>query len=85
MQEKIDLARDNYANVANNETRARLLWQLDQAWQMPIRKFQTSVDQTGYGVQAEGDTRPGSMPSWLASFFRNSSFVKLLFAKRLTS
>jgi general secretion pathway protein D len=59
MQEKINLARDNYANVANNETRSRLLWQLDQAWQMPIRKFQTGIEQNVYGPQgdAEGTAR----------------------------
>jgi general secretion pathway protein D len=48
MQEKINLARDHYAEAANRETRSRLLWQLDQAWQMPVRKFQTKIDSDVY-------------------------------------
>ena len=40
-QEKVNKARDDYANVAYNETRSRMLWQLDSAWQSPVRKFNT--------------------------------------------
>jgi general secretion pathway protein D len=32
------------------------LWQLDQAWQMPVRKFQTTLDTTIYGQQGEEGT-----------------------------
>jgi general secretion pathway protein D len=38
-QEQVDLKRDHYADAAYNETRGRLLWQLDSKWAMPVRKF----------------------------------------------
>jgi general secretion pathway protein D len=53
MQEKINLARDNYANAAFNETRSRMLWKLDSAWQMPVRKF--NLDQETFIYQNDQD------------------------------
>lgn len=45
MQEKINVARNQYAEVGYNETRGRMLWQVENAWQSPVRKF-TSQDST---------------------------------------
>jgi len=57
MQEKINLERDHYANVAYQETRSRLMWKLDQAWEMPIRKFGLTTDTSiPTGKQAESGT-----------------------------
>ncbi|MEO8353898.1 MAG: type II and III secretion system protein, partial [Chthoniobacteraceae bacterium] len=44
MQEKIDLAKDNYAVVAQRESRGRMIWQVDQAWAMPVRKFGREIE-----------------------------------------
>lgn len=43
-QEKVNVARDQYANAAYNETRSRMIWQLDNAWQSPVRKFNTQAE-----------------------------------------
>jgi general secretion pathway protein D len=40
MQEKIDAARDHYADNAYNETRGRRLWQVTKGWEIPPRKYQ---------------------------------------------
>jgi len=37
--EKVNQERDHYANLSYQETRSRLMWKLDQAWESPIRKF----------------------------------------------
>jgi general secretion pathway protein D len=44
MLEKINLARDNAAIAGYNETRSRLLWELDKRWAMPVRKFQAAPE-----------------------------------------
>jgi general secretion pathway protein D len=38
-QEDINLKRTQYAEVAYNETRSRMLWQVQNAWQSPVRRF----------------------------------------------
>lgn len=45
-QEKVNLARDNYAVSAYNETRSRALWKVDKAWENPVRKYGTSAAPT---------------------------------------
>src|SRR4030095_14667549 len=50
-QEKVNLARDNYALSGYNEARSRAMWKLDQAWANPVRKFGL---QPG-GVIVQGD------------------------------
>ncbi len=47
MQEKINLARDDYSNVARRETRSRAMWLVDQAWALPVRKFGLEVGEAG--------------------------------------
>ncbi len=53
MQEKINLARDNYALSAYNEARSRAIWKLDDAWGNPVRKFGT--DKGGIVVQTSNN------------------------------
>jgi general secretion pathway protein D len=38
--EQVNLAKTQYYSSARNETRARMLWQVDEKWERPIRKFQ---------------------------------------------
>ena len=59
MQEKINLQRDHYANVAYTERRSRSIWQLDQAWETPIRRFGlTELDvETQPGIGQSGTAR----------------------------
>ncbi len=54
MEEKINLARDNYSISAYNEARSRAIWKLDHAWGNPVRKF--GVKDSGIIVQANTDT-----------------------------
>ena len=48
-EEKVNLARDNYAISAYNEARSRAIWKLDDAWGNPVRRF--NVQQGGVIVQ----------------------------------
>lgn len=54
-QQKVNQARDNYANEAYNETRSRAIWQLDKAWENPVRRF--GPRDTGVIEQAQQDVR----------------------------
>src|SRR5204863_2213567 len=38
-QEKIDNTKYQYGEEAYNETRARHLWKVEEAWQQPVRKY----------------------------------------------
>jgi general secretion pathway protein D len=38
-EEDVDLHRDQYANEAYEQTRAQLLWKVDDGWGMPVHKF----------------------------------------------
>ncbi len=38
-QEKIDNTKYQYGEEAYNETRARKLWKVEEAWQQPVRKY----------------------------------------------
>ncbi len=38
-QERVNLARIDYGIGAYNETRSELLWQLQKAWEMPVKKY----------------------------------------------
>jgi general secretion pathway protein D len=40
LQEKIDAARDHYADNAYNEARGHRVWEVTNAWQIPPRKYQ---------------------------------------------
>jgi general secretion pathway protein D len=39
MEERINKERDNYALASYAESRSRAIWQTDQAWANPVRKF----------------------------------------------
>lgn len=43
-QENVNKARNDYAEVAYNETRGRMLWQVQSAWQSPVRKFTAGLE-----------------------------------------
>jgi general secretion pathway protein D len=43
-QERVNLARSNYAVEAYNETRSRAIWQVDNAWQNPVRRYGAARD-----------------------------------------
>ena len=38
-EEEVNMHRDQYADEAYNETRSKLLWDVDNGWQMPVHKF----------------------------------------------
>jgi len=44
-QEKIDNTKYHYGKEAYNEARARQLWQIEQAWEQPVRKYAQTAGQ----------------------------------------
>jgi general secretion pathway protein D len=42
--EKVNKKRDTYYDAAYNETRSRLLWEVDQAWEKPVRSKRSTID-----------------------------------------
>lgn len=40
--EEVELGKQRYYDTAYNETRSRMLWQVDKAWQRPHRRFSDS-------------------------------------------
>ncbi len=54
MEEKINVARSQYAKTAYNETRSRAIWQVDKAWANPVRKF--GLQKEGVILQENTDT-----------------------------
>ena len=55
MMEKIDNARERYADEAYNQTRSQLLTEVDAAWELPVTKF--DVGNVGIIEQPVIDTR----------------------------
>ena len=53
MEERIDNLRDKSAVAGYNETRARAMWRVDEAWGNPVRKFGT--DKQGVVIQEAED------------------------------
>src|SRR5262249_3408402 len=56
-QEKIDNTKYQYGEEAYNETRARQLWQVEEAWQQPVRKYGAVgpvADNKGRGGELRG-------------------------------
>jgi general secretion pathway protein D len=47
-EEKLDHEKSNYGVSAYNETRSRAMWQLDNAWQNPVRKYGANRVQDNY-------------------------------------
>ncbi len=52
-QEKVNAARNQYAEVAYNETRGRMLWQVQSAWQNPVRKFAAATESFIYTTDTD--------------------------------
>src|SRR5262245_34471059 len=56
-QEKIDNTKYQYGEEAYNETRARQMWKVEEAWQQPVRKYGAvgpAADNKGRGVEVRG-------------------------------
>lgn len=56
-QEKIDNTKYQYGEEAYNETRARQLWKVEEAWQEPVRKYGAvgpAADNKGRGGEIRG-------------------------------
>jgi general secretion pathway protein D len=58
-EEKIDNTKYKYNEEAYNETRARQLWQVEKAWEQPVRKYGQTVSRTveGYNRDVTGTAR----------------------------
>ena len=58
-QEKIDNTKYQYGEEAYNETRARQLWKVEEAWQQPVRKYGAGepVADIGAGANCAGRHR----------------------------
>ena len=56
-QERIDNTKYQYGEEAYNETRARHLWKVEEAWQQPVRKYGAvgpAADNKGRGGEGRG-------------------------------
>src|SRR5437899_5414318 len=56
-QEKIDNTKYQYGEEAYNETRARQMWKVEEAWQQPVRKYGAVgpvADNKGRGGELRG-------------------------------
>ncbi len=56
-QEKIDNTKYQYGEEAYDETRARHLWKVEEAWQQPVRKYGAVgpvADNKGRGAESRG-------------------------------
>src|SRR5262249_42717298 len=56
-QEKVDNTKYQYGEEAYNETRARQLWKVEEAWQQPVRKYGAVgpvADNKGRGGELRG-------------------------------
>ena len=56
-QERIDNTKYQYGEEAYNETRARQLWKVEEAWQQPVRKYGAvgpAADNKGRGGEVRG-------------------------------
>jgi general secretion pathway protein D len=58
-QEKINNTKYKYGEEAYNETRSRQLWEVEKAWEEPVRKYGQTVTQLGEGFarDASGTAR----------------------------
>src|SRR5947199_4626409 len=52
-QEKIDHTKYQYGEEAYNETRSRQMWQVEGAWQEPVRKYGATGAPVAVGAQRE--------------------------------
>src|SRR2546423_8596414 len=59
-QEKTNNTRYQYGEEAYNETRSRQLWQVEGAWQQPVRKYGVGRGPAGVGA---GREREGTAPA----------------------
>jgi general secretion pathway protein D len=57
--EKVNIERTDYYNESYNETRSRMLWLVDRAWERPVRKLQNG-SRTTETVQFLNESAPTS-------------------------
>jgi general secretion pathway protein D len=50
-QEKINNTKYQYGEQAYNETRSRQLWQVEKAWEQPVRRYGQTGEPTAIGAQ----------------------------------
>ncbi len=50
-QEKINNTKYKYGEEAYNETRSRQLWQVEKAWEQPVRRYGQTGEPTAIGAQ----------------------------------
>jgi general secretion pathway protein D len=50
-QEKINNTKYQYGEEAYNETRSRQLWQVEKAWEQPVRRYGKTGEPTAIGAQ----------------------------------
>jgi general secretion pathway protein D len=50
LEEKVDVKKDDYAVEAYNETRSRSIWEVQNAWQRPVRRFGSKESEFKYGA-----------------------------------
>ncbi len=55
--EKVNGQRINYQTSAYNETRSRMLWLTDRAWERPVKKFQTGRSTASETAALRGGVR----------------------------
>src|SRR5262245_55877091 len=56
-QERISNTKYQYGEEAYNESRARALWKVEEAWQQPVRKYGAvgpAADNKGRGIETRG-------------------------------
>ncbi|MEI8311690.1 MAG: Amuc_1098 family type IV pilus outer membrane protein [Verrucomicrobiota bacterium] len=56
--EKVNNQKSNYYSEAYNETRSRMLWLVDRAWERPVRRFQSR--DTNNGTQSRNISGSGT-------------------------
>jgi len=56
--ERVNNQKSNYYSEAYNETRSRMLWLVDRAWERPVRKFQSR--DTNNGLQSRNISGSGT-------------------------
>lgn len=52
--EQVNLAKTQYYGNAYNETRARMLWLVERAWERPVRRFVSQRDTEGKALRSGG-------------------------------
>ncbi len=63
IEEKIFRAKDDYAVEAYNTTRAHAIWQVDKAWEMPVRRFKGDADASRASGALDAPAADAALPA----------------------